>query len=424
MNEFSKYNKAVDYIEGLSYVGSKGNYMVDRSNPEIYLKRMRYFLELIDNPDREYKIIHITGTSGKGTVTNMLQEVLRAAGKKVGSFTSPFVTTTIEKFKVNDLYISPEEFVGIVEYLKPYIEEVRKNGPYGPMSYFEVCLAIAFIYFKNKKCEWVVLEVGLGGRYDATNVIERPVITAITNIDYDHTEILGKTLNKIANDKGGIIKEGSEFFTTENRVSIIKVFKKICKEKRVKMHTLKVGKDYNKNNANLVTAISRRIGVKESYINYGIACARLQCRFEVMQDLPKVVVDGAHNKAKIKSTIDNLKKIKYKKLYLILSISQNKDHLAILKQIVPKADYFYVTKFKNDFRKSAEPKDLVDLSKKYFKKETIAEIFNESSEALNYALKNADVDDLILVSGSFFLAGEVRKRWIPEEWILKHKKPF
>jgi len=158
----------------------------------------------------------------------MIHEVLLVSGKKVGSFTSPFVVTSIEKVKVGELYISPEEFADIVEYLKPFIDEAYISGPYGRPSYFEIFFAIALVYFKQQKCEWVVLEVGLGGRYDATNIIERPIVTAITNIDYDHTEILGKTLKKIAFDKAGIIKTGAEFFTTEQNKSVLAVFSEIC----------------------------------------------------------------------------------------------------------------------------------------------------------------------------------------------------
>ena len=424
MNILTKYDEAVGYIEGLSDLYRKHNYMVDRSSPEIYLKRMRYFLNLIGNPDRGLNFIHITGTSGKGTVTNMIHEVIFASGEKVGSFTSPYVTTSIEKIKIGDKYISSSEFIKIVNYLKPYIEESYKSGPYGGISYFEVFLSIALMAFKMNHCGWIVLEVGLGGRYDATNVIMKPRITAITNIDYDHTELLGKTLQKIALDKAGIIKRGSAFFTTESRTSLLKTFKKVCLNKKVHMTKVLNSLDYMENNKSLTRAIAKEIGIKDTFINVGINKARLQCRFEIIDINPLIVIDGAHNRAKIKSTIDNFKKLKFNKLHLIIAISENKDHISILKQIIPYADYLYITKFKNRFRKSADPKFLAIMSKEFISEKTRIRVCNESSMALKLAKFKAKNNDIILITGSFFLAGELRKHWVSEEWILKNRKSF
>lgn len=424
MSKFEKYYKAINYLEGFSNLPLEGDYMIDNNHADIYIKRMRYFLNLVGNPDRNIKYIHITGTSGKGTVTNTIHEVLNAAGKKVGSFTSPSVTTSIEKIKVENKYISPDEFAEIVDYLKPYIDLAYIKGPYGRPSYFEIFLAIAFIYFQKQKCEWVVLEVGLGGRYDATNVIEKPIIAAITNIDYDHTEILGKTLKKIALDKAGIIKKGSVFFTTELKLPLLNIFKKICREKSVLPNILTKQDSYQKNNIELITSITRYIGIEDKYISQGIKTARLVCRFETIQDKPRVVLDGAHNRSKIRTTISNLKLLKYNKLYLVIGIADNKDHISILEQIIPEADYIYFTRFQNKDRKVAHPKDLLKKSKKYFKKIAKSEVCLDSEKALFEALKYAGNNDLILVTGSFFLVGELRKHWYPENTILEKRISF
>ena len=154
MSKFERYYKAVSFLEGLNNLPLQGDYMIDKHHADIYLKRMRYFLELLGNPDRGHKFIHIAGTSGKGTVTNMIHEILLASGTKVGSFTSPFVATSIEKIKVGDKYISPDEFADIVDYIKPFIDMSYVNGPYGRPSYFEIFLAIALVYFKRQKCDW------------------------------------------------------------------------------------------------------------------------------------------------------------------------------------------------------------------------------------------------------------------------------
>jgi dihydrofolate synthase / folylpolyglutamate synthase len=248
MQNFKRYFDATTYLESLSNMPLKGNYMIDVRHAGRYLKRMKYFLSLIGNPHKEFKIIHITGTSGKGSVTNMVHEILREAGKKVGSFTSPSVSSSIERIKVGSQYISPDAYADIVDYLLPYIDEAHVNGPWGRPSYFEISLAMAFLYFKQMKCEWVILEVGLGGRYDATNCIQDPLITAITCIDYDHMHVLGRTLTKIATDKAGIIKNRSHFFTAEHRLQLLKLFEKTCTEKGAVFNPLIPSTDYKKNN--------------------------------------------------------------------------------------------------------------------------------------------------------------------------------
>ncbi len=424
MKTFTRYYNAVSYLEGLSNMPLKGDYLVQRQNLGVYLKRMRYFLDLLGNPDKGMKYIHITGTAGKGSVTNMVHEIIHASGKKVGSFTSPFVTTTIEKIKVEDLYIDPNEFADIVEYLKPYIDHAYVYGPYGRPSYFEICFALAIIHFKRMKCEWVVLEVGLGGRYDATNVIEKPVITAITNIDYDHTAVLGKTLQKIAYDKAGIIKKGSIFCTSEQRPQILSLFKILCNEHNVPFNLVPKQICYEEYNKKLATLITQKIGINDIHIQKGIHQSRLQCRFEVMQEKPLVILDGAHNRSKIRSTITNLKIISYKKLHVIIGISEGKDSEAILKQIIPLADSVSITRFQIRDRKCAHPKVLSRITRKYLKNNSCIATFLDPTDALSMNLKNAGSRDLVLVVGSFFLAGELRKMWILEEEILKHRKSF
>ncbi len=425
-NAFTKYYKTVHYLESLNNLPLKQDYLTSREHPEEFLKRMRYFLTLLGNPDKDLKFIHITGTAGKGTVTNMLHEVLHAAGKKVGSFTSPFVTTSIEKIKVNDLYISPKAFTEIVESIKPAIDKAHKESPYGMPSYFDIFVAVALLYFKEQKCEWVILEVGLGGRYDSTNVIKNPVITAITNIDYDHTEILGNTLEKIAYDKAGIIKAGSEFFTGEQRKHIVKLFQEICKQKKVTLHQVAKQQNYKEYNTRLVRAIAEKLNIQEAAILAGIKKAKLQARFEVLQTKPVVIIDGAHNRAKMHSTAENIKKLKYKKLHVVIGISQNKLLDPVLKEIIPYADTVYFTRYQSKDRKSAHPKELftISKSKRYFKKHAETDIFLDPVQALDLAMKNAGKEDVVLITGSFFLAGELRKYWISEEYILKSRKGF
>lgn len=419
---FSSYFEAVSFLEGLYNLPAVGSYMTDRNHTGKYLQRMRYFLNLLGNPDRGIKYIHVTGTAGKGTVTNTLHEVLFQAGKKVGSFTSPFVTTTIEKIKVGDQYISPDKFVSILNDIKPHIDYAYMHGPYGRPSYFEILIAIGFLYFKKTKCEWVVLEVGCGGRFDATNVIEKPIVTAITNIDYDHTELIGKTLTKIAYEKGGIIKPGSTFFTTEQRPHILQIFRNIAK--KIPSVYLPHQKTYQEYNNSLVRSITRHIGIEEQYTEKGIVEAKLQCRFEQVQQNPTIILDGAHNRSKIRSTVSNLQNLTYSKLHLIIGIGDSKNSTDILKEIIPHADHIYVTRFQIKDRKCAHPKELFALANKYKKPGAVVHTSLDPNTMLDKAIDESKKEDAILITGSFFLAGELRKRWYPEHTILKHRNAF
>lgn len=395
MPDFSRYYNAVKYLEGLSNIQSGPNYMSGpaprgvrgKHDPSVYIKRMAWFLDLLGNPEKGFKYIHITGTAGKGTVAAMIQQAMVKEGKHVGLFTSPFVTTSIEKIQVGDLYIAPDEFADVVEKMKPSLDEAFVKCPWGGPSYFERFLAIAFLYFKKMQCEYVVLEVGCGGRYDATNVIDAPMMSAITNIDYDHMHILGKTLTKIAWDKSGIIKKGSKFFTTETRPRLRKIMEDICQEQGASFTYVPGG------NNELVEVMG-----------FDAQEVKLPARFEIMQDKPLVIIDGAHNRAKFRYTAKQLESLPYNKLHLVVALAANKDK-DIIKEI--RADYIYPTRFQNPERQC------MNLGG-----------FTDSLLALDAALAAARSDDLVLVTGSFYLAGELRTRWYSEEGILINRKAF
>jgi len=391
---------------------------------DFFLKRTRYFLDLVGSPDKDMKYVHVTGTAGKGTVSTMMEEVLSASGKKVGMYTSPFVTTPIDKIKANGKYISPASLVRLTEYLKPFMKKAE-SGPYGAPSAFELFFALALLYFKEEKCQWAVLEVGLGGRYDATNVIKKPEAALITTIDYDHTEILGKTLREIAYDKAGIIKKNCHFFTAEQRPALLKLFKKICKEQDASFEAIGKQKDHTQYNEALVARAAEFLGIKEKDIKKGIEHTRMPCRFEIVQKDPLVILDGAHNRAKIRSTIATLKNYSYKKLFVILALAEtNRDHQAVLSELVPKADCVIATQMRGTNRRSVYAGKILAEMKRYSTKKNSLEMIEDPYEALSKTLKKAGKNDLVLVTGSFFLAGELRKKWYSEEWVLTHRKSF
>jgi dihydrofolate synthase/folylpolyglutamate synthase len=423
MPRFTHYHNAVRFLEGLSNIRREKDYMRDRKRSDIYLLRMRYFLRLLGNPDRGMRYVHITGTAGKGSVAAMVQRGLIASGETTGLFTSPFVTTTIEKFKVGDTYIPPDEFTDIAETIMPSLDRAYKESPYGGPTYFETILAIAFVYFKRKKCVWVVLEAMCGGRYDATNVISAPVVSAVTNVDYDHMEILGNTLSAIANDKAGIIKRGSAFFTTERRANILNIFRRACRIRgAVFNHVPTAHEEYESANRKLASAILNHIGVSERAIAWGIASTHMPARFETVQINPRVIIDGAHNPIKMRSTAKNLGTLTYKKLHLVIAVSGNKDLPSILSEIAPYADAVYATRFEITERKCAPPHELAQEIRRHARRGVRVWEFINPRQALDMALKSAKKNDLVLVTGSFFLAGALRERWYPEEWVLAHTR--
>ncbi|MCB9802408.1 hypothetical protein H6761_00105 [Candidatus Nomurabacteria bacterium] len=423
------YHQDIAWLEGLNNIPRK-NYMLGPSSRSIFIQRLQNFLNLLGNPEKKLKFIHVTGTAGKGSTVNLLHDLIFASGKKVGSYTSPFATTTIEKFRVNNELISPQIFHQILEEkIKPALDQYILKYKTETPSYFELCLSIALLYFKKEKCDLVILEAGLGGLHDATNVIPPPIVSTITNIGLDHTEILGKTKEAIANDKAGIIKKGSIFLTSEKNQKLIQIFKERCAEKKAKFIALKnLSQNYSEGkyfatkqqntNLNLVLNILEVLKIKVDNIQKVINNFQLICRQEIIQDKPQVILDGAHNADKLGNLIDFIKKQKYQKLHLIFAAAEDKHYLGALKKLLPEVDYLYLTRFNNPFRKSASLKTLFTQCQKI--KKIPSQVFHDSEMALSSALKKAKKNDLIVICGSFFLAGLLRKNWLSEEEIIKN----
>jgi len=426
-NDLKKYHQAVDYLESIINL-EQPDYLKKTNGRSLFLKRFEYFLKILGNPQKGLNYIHVGGTSGKGSVATMIQSILTEAGLKTGLFTSPFLTTSIEKIKVDDLLISPAELADLVEKIKPAIDKAYLTSPYGRPSYFEIFTALAFLYFKQKKCDYVVLEVGLGGRFDATNIIPPPKITVINLISYDHMEILGNTLTKIAKEKAGIIKPKTIFFTTDkNNKKVLAIFKKACRKNQAEFNVigepkidyrLKLLGKHQKRNAALAAAVAEKMGIESSKIKSGLAKTKMPCRVEIIQKKPMVILDGAHNVSKMKTTVEIIKDLTYQKLYLIIALTKERNGNQIFQDIVSLADYLYITRFQSLHRKCYPPKDLA----KMVKGNRPMEIYLDPQMALKKALSRAKNNDLILVTGSFYLAGELRENWRSEEKILRERK--
>ncbi len=420
-----KYQKAVEFLKSLNNIPAI-NYSEKNGSPDrtFYMKRLEYLLKLIGNPHKNFKYIHVTGTAGKGSNTIAIHNLLKKAGYKVGSYTSPHTTTPIERMKVGNKYISPNSFANIVDSLKNPLTECSLNSPYGTPSYFEVFLAISFIYFQQMQCEWVVLEVHVGGLCDPTNIITGTKYAVITNIDYDHQDLLGNTLKEIATEKMGIIKQNCTFITTETRPQILKMFDNRCKELNAKFIPIKIHENAEKN-----TIIPRKIAelmhISKKTTDKALSNLRLPCRFETIQIAPRVIIDGAHNRIKLRKLVEDLKNIKYKKLVVLFGMVYDKDLQESLNEILPIADHVVFTRSLNlvGGRKTTPLINYRNAVKK-IKPKLKTDYFLDQWQALDYALSATGSADCLVITGSMYLTGNLRERWIDEQYILKNRISF
>lgn len=441
------------YLQAIQYLESFINYEKISYWPykqSLKLERIRGFLSHIDNPQDTLRCIHIAGTKGKGSTCAFISYILRAAGYKVGLYTSPHLSNFRERIRIlqdprsqipnlkQDFegMISKSELVDLVNRLRPAIENYHKDSKYGPLSFFEVYTALALVYFKEKIVDFAVLEAGLGGRLDATNVVN-PLICAITSISYEHTQKLGSTLTEIATEKVGIIKtKDAIIITAPQEKEVIRVIRNRCKEVDARLY--EVNKDiYYKSTKKglsvkgifgkyknlkirllgdhqLINA-SVAIGIVEALsfydINVGIDSIRKGLyntiwpgRCEVISKGPLVVLDGAQNRASSRALRQTIKEnFKYKKLILVLGISKDKDINGICKTLCPLADEIILTQSHNP--RAAKPYTLA----KYCRlKAKALHLTRNTREAKILAQGIARKEDMILVTGSLFVVGESR----------------
>lgn len=416
MKKFDQYYRAIDYLESLPQFFGKVE------DPSVNMRRMRYFLDLLGKPDKDMKVIHITGTAGKGSVARMVHDSIVNSGRKSGLFTSPYSTSQIEEIQVDDLYIDPIHFASMVESIKKPIEEMRKNG-IGMPSIFEVIFAIALLYFKEEMVDWVVLEVGLGGKFDATNIFHASRISVITNIGLDHTEILGRTLEDIAKDKAGIIKKDSVFFTTETNHVLQKYFQSVCEDIGAVCNILKtVGLNFEDRNRLLAWKIVEHIQVDNKSFEKAVTNFQLPGRFEIIHSDRVVILDGAHNSIKIESVIYKLEEFTNRKISLVIAIANGKDVEGILRHILTKVNKVYITTFDIHGRRSASLNDLERHCEQVKIDVPTNNLIQDPVLAFKRAEQEVSDEDMILVTGSFFLVEIIRKIFYPEVFILSNRR--
>lgn len=437
------FKKSYDYLISLSNLPRK-EYMADPRKCSWYLKRLQFFLDILCNPEKQIPhYIHVTGTSGKGSVTSLLHSILHASGKKVGSTYSPHPTCITERWKIGNKYMSKKEFVELIEFIKPKLDEYARTTPYDALSFFEITEAIGFLYFVQKKVDWAVLEVACGGRYDASNVIPHKDIAVITNIGLDHVGIIGNNKEEIAYEKAGIIQSGCKVFTMEKDKKILNIIEDECKKqsaisyKQIKQNKLQVvscklqetkfkykNNEYilptlgthQINNAILCIEIAKSLNIPESKIKQGLKNVKQPLRMEIVSQNPMIILDGAHNPDKIKTTVTTLQHLstsapKHKNnIHLIVGFSHNKDVNKMLTQLATlKPKTVAITRYTNNpFRKTADVQKIYNKLKKLLPK-TKLEIFLDPKDALDYNMKKNKKNDIILCTGSIFLSGELRQ---------------
>ncbi|MFZ2681874.1 MAG: Mur ligase family protein [Patescibacteria group bacterium] len=386
---------------------------------EVSLTRMRQLLKRLGNPEKRLKYIHVTGTSGKGSVTYLLHEILRKNGESVASYSSPHTTTYLERYRINDKLPHPDKLADAMELVISAHEQHILAGQ-EPLTFFELNTCTAFLLFKLAQVDWCVLEVGMGGRYDATNVIPSPALAVITNIDLDHTDLLGPTTAHIAREKAGIIKPGCLVITGETEAIPLKIISaEASKTKAPLMVIPNETNDHLEHNADLCRAAAKLLGMSPLATELAIESIQpLPCRLETIQAQPSVILDGAHNAAKIKATVDYIKRTTTKPVHVIFGCKSSKDAKAMATQLSQIAANVTTTRYVNGYGKPENPAKLLNL----FPAKLRRGGYLFPQEALAASLKLAAKSDTILITGSLYLAGELRSHWRTEKQILKDRQ--
>lgn len=427
------YKETMDYIKNTAKFGS--NYG---------LSRTKKILELLGNPEEKLKCIHIAGTNGKGSTTAMVSKILIEAGYKVGMYTSPFIEEFEERIRIDEKNIPKEELCEVVTELSTAVNEVIKLGYEHPTE-FEIITCAAFLYFYKKQVDYAVIEVGLGGRLDSTNVII-PLVSVITSISYDHMNILGNTLTEIAHEKAGIIKndvpvilypqeaecevviretcvkhnsrlisvsrESAEFINTFKSQEESKYYQQIRVKTSRDIYNIKLSLLGKYQLLNCSTAIYCIEELREKGVNVSKECIERALRrviwkgrLEVLSDSPLIVLDGAHNIDGIKNLSESVDKyFTYNNIVLILGILADKQVEAMVKIIAPKAKRIIAVTPHSD--RAEISKDLAKIVKRF---NSNCESFEDYKEAFTKAKGYCKNGDLLLVSGSLYMIGDMRK---------------
>lgn len=412
-----------------------------------------YFMEKYKNPEKSLKIIHIAGTNGKGSCVEMISNVLTCAGYKVGKFISPHLIEYNERICVDNKEITDAELEELITELMPEIERYNKEHS-SSVTLFELELIMALIYFNRRNCDFVVLETGLGGLHDSTNIVN-PIVSVITSIGYDHMHILGNTLPEIAKQKAGIIKEDSSTVFISQDDDVNEVIENTCKAKNNTLHLIterdisnySYDESYQKfdykNYKNILVNLkgkkqiynasiclecmqilkNKGYAVSENSIRKGLSTVIHKARFEKLYEKPTIIYDGAHNKPAMQNLINSVNMYyKNNKKVFIVSILKTKDYKSMLKELLQDKEAIYIFTSGNNIERYVSGEILANTAKEVIKEKsiynknmsnTVTGIKNnadiqvmELKEAIEYSIKNYK-DYTIFIVGSFYVYGDV-----------------
>ncbi|MDN5347264.1 MAG: dihydrofolate synthase / folylpolyglutamate synthase [Clostridia bacterium] len=425
------YPEALIYLEQLTKFGFNFG-----------LQRIQELMARLGHPEEKLRYIHIAGTNGKGSVAAMTSAILQEAGLRVGLFTSPHLHRWTERIRLNGAEISEDQVAALITSLRPLLEAMVAEGFEHPTE-FEVSTAVALEYFAREKADIVVLEVGLGGAIDSTNVIPSSLVSVITNVGLDHMDYLGRTLPEIARVKAGIIKPGGVVVTATSRAEAREVIEAVCREQKATLYEvgrdvtwqekevslegarfdlhglladyrdLKVGLLGRHQIINAATAAAtveaavkhHGLPVREKHLRLGLAQAKWPARLEIMKRNPLVIIDGAHNydgALTLRRALEDL--FTWRRLVLVLSMLADKEREKVMQLLAPLADAVIVTKPPNP--RAGNWQDLAVIARRWV---ADVEIEEKLPRALNLAFSKAGPKDLICITGSLYMVADARE---------------
>lgn len=413
--------EAIAYMENVPWQGTR-----------LGLERTQELLEKLGNPEKRLRFIHIAGTNGKGSTASMTASVLRKAGYITGLYISPYLQVFNERMSVNGENITDEELGEITDRVHLVAEEME-DAP----TEFELMTVIAFLFFLQRGCDIVVLEVGMGGRLDSTNVISAPEAAVICNIGLDHVNELGNTLEKIAFEKAGIIKEGTDVILYQPSCDgVLQVVKAVCEQKRAALHVtdfdqiqsisdsitgqqfsyreyvglnLRLLGKHQLKNASVVLELmevlrKKGYSISQEAIREGLSDTVWPGRFEVLLTKPVFIADGGHNRQCVEAVESALKQyFPGRKVLLIMGVLADKDYAAMIELLAPLAKEIYTVT--PDSPRALSAQELAQKLEIYGKKTTVCQ---SASDAVKKALAQATEDDIICSVGSLYMTGEIR----------------
>jgi dihydrofolate synthase/folylpolyglutamate synthase len=452
---FERYHEAADYLERRLW----------RELPIVPVERalqgrIRTLLAHFGDPHLAVPVIHVGGSAGKGSTATMIASILRAAGLRTGLYTSPHLQTFIERIDVNGELIAPENFADLVLGLEPLVRkmhiDVLDGDGFGRPSLVEVAFAVAMKHFADERCDGAVIEVGLGGRTDCTNVFDQPRVTVLTNVELEHTERLGPTIAAIAGEKSDIIKGGIAV-TGATRRDALDVIEARCRERGAKLwrlgdeisarvrdasatgtridvrtpygtlRDLALGAPgtHQARNAALAIAAAHaydmQFAIDDRAVRAGLEAVQLRGRLEIVQESPRVILDSAHNPAEARALASALPALVPgdAEVHLLVGILADKDQASMVRALAPLASSVVVTQPPLGER-TGDPRRMLDGFARVLGEQHVT--FEPALErALDLAIERAGRNDLVCVTGSMFLVGALRNRWVPEEDVLRRR---